>query len=508
MPSASVLLRFNLAEYVLSAGGETAEKAALVIARRGGAETWSFGEISAAVAGIGAGLQALGLPQGARVLMRLGNDVSFPLTYLGAIWGGFVPVPTSAALTATEITPICAQAAPAVIVASEGVALPEGAPCPVVREAEVMAMARGAGCAPVRGDAERAGYIVFTSGTSGRPRGIVHAHRAILARRMMAEGWYGLRGGDRMLHAGAFNWTYTLGTGLMDPWTHGATAIVPAAGTAPQDLPALIAGHEATLFAAAPGVFRQILSRAEPLPAPALRHALSAGEALPEAVREGWRARYGTEVYEALGMSEVSTFVSGAPSRPAPLGAVGYAQAGRRIAVLGPEGAQEGAATGVLAVHRSDPGLMLGYLDDPAATRAAFKGDWFVTGDHVSRAEDGAIRYLGRGDDMLNAGGYRLSPLEIEGAMMLHPAVTACAAVAQEVRPGVQIIALAYTAAKPVEEAALRAHAAGHLAAYKVPRAYYPLPLLPMAGNGKINRKALRLSGALPLGTDKEGPNP
>ena len=114
------------------------------------------------------------------------------------------------------------------------------------------------------GAPDRPAYIIFTSGTSGTSRGVIHAHRAIWARRMMVDGWYGLNADDRVLHAGAFNWTYTLGTGLMDPWTIGATALIPSGGTTPAQLPALLRNHGATIFAAAPGVYRQLLKSEMP----------------------------------------------------------------------------------------------------------------------------------------------------------------------------------------------------------------------------------------------------
>jgi acyl-coenzyme A synthetase/AMP-(fatty) acid ligase len=114
-------------------------------------------------------------------------------------------------------------------------------------------------------------------------------------------------------------------------------------------------------------------------------------------------------------MSEVSTFISASPARPAPPGASGYPQPGRRVAVLDADGAPvPRGAPGTLAVHRDDPGLFLGYLNQPEDTAARFAGDWFLTGDTVSMADDGAITYLGRDDDMMNAGGYRVSPLEVE----------------------------------------------------------------------------------------------
>jgi acyl-coenzyme A synthetase/AMP-(fatty) acid ligase len=296
-----------------------------------------------------------------------------------------------------------------------------------------------------------------------------------------------------MLHAGAFNWTYTLGTGLLDPWTAGATAIVPAAGVRPGQLPLLLRRHDATLFAAAPGVYRQMLRDAAIPALPRLRHGLSAGERLPDAVRAAWTAATGTPIHEAIGMSECSTFVSSSPARPAPPGASGHPQPGRRIAVLDGAGRPVPRGTpGTLAVHRSDPGLFLGYHGQPDETAARFAGDWFLTGDTVAMAEDGAITYLGRDDDMMNAGGYRVSPLEVEAAMAGFPGLDDCAAAEVAVRDGVGIVACFYVAAADLPEADLAAHAAAQLARYKQPRLWRRVAAVPRGANGKLLRSALR----------------
>ncbi len=471
---------FNMAAYVLGAADKTPSKTALVIAGASKAQRWRYGEIRAHVAGIATGLMERGLVPGDRVLLRLGNTVEFPLAYLGAIWAGLVPVPTSAALTVPEISAIAAELRPALVIAGEGVPLPQH-PAPVLPEAALHEM-RGE-VAPEMGDPDRLAYIIYTSGTSGRPRGVMHAHRAVWARRMMWEGWYDLREDDRLLHAGAFNWTYTLGTGLMDPWARGATAVIPAAGTAPQQLPLLLARHDATLFAAAPGVYRQMLRQHERISAPKLRHGLSAGEKLPEALRMAWETATGTGVYEALGMSECSTYVSASPARPAPAGATGYPQPGRRIRV---------GDDGQMAIHRSDPGLMLGYLDAPEETAARYDGEWFLTGDTVAEGPDGAITYLGRNDDMMNAGGYRVSPLEVEAAITTHAQISAAAAVEQEVKPGTTVIRCFYVAPEDIDETALSEFAAGCLARYKCPRIFTRIETLPANANGKVNRTLLR----------------
>jgi acyl-coenzyme A synthetase/AMP-(fatty) acid ligase len=483
---------FNLAEYVLAAGAAQPDKIALQIVRLTGAERWSYARLTAAVRGIGTGFLRAGLEPCDRLLLRLGNTVDFPLAYLGAIAVGVVPVPTSSQLTGPEITAMAGTLDPAAVVAGAGVALPDH-PARVIPAADLAAWQALPPCDWDRGSPDRLAYMVFTSGTSGRPRAVMHAHRAIWARRMMWDGWYGLTAEDRLMHAGAFNWTYTLGTGLMDPWAIGATALIPEAGIAPAQLPLLLKRFDATIFAAAPGVFRQLLKM--PVPAlPRLRHGLSAGEKMPEPTRAAWEEATGTRVYEALGMSEVSTYVSACPARPAPPGTAGFPQPGRRVAVLGDDGAPvPRGSPGELAVDAGDPGLMLGYWRAEAETAARFRDGWFLTGDTVVMEEDGAIRYLGRDDDMLNAGGFRVSPLEVERAFDAHPGIAESAAVELPVREGVSVIALCYVpAGGPLDDETLAAHGAAQLARYKQPRLFVARDALPKGPNNKLNRRALR----------------
>lgn len=483
---------FNLAAHVLSGADRHPDRIALQIVGLAGAERWSHGRLAAAVRGVGTGLLALGLAPGDRVLLRLGNSVAFPLAYLGCIAAGLVPVPTSAQLTGPEVTRAVAMIAPALIIASDGLPLPAPFPCPVLTEAALTAMETQAPCVWHMGDPDRLAYMVFTSGTTGQPRAVMHAHRAIWARRMMHQGWMGLTAEDRVLHPGAFNWTYTLGAGLLDPWTVGATALIPASGVEPAQVPLLLKRYDATIFAAAPGVYRQMLRTTIP-PLPRLRHGLSAGEALPQPLRDAWMAATGTPIFDAFGLSECSTFLSGSPDRPAPPGSTGYPQPGRRLAVLDDSGIPVPEGTpGVLAVHRSDPGLFLGYLDAPEDTAARFRGDWFLTGDTVAIGAEGAMRYLGRDDDMMNAGGYRVSPVEVEEAMQRHAGVIDCAAAEVAVRADARVIACFYTSATPLDEAALAHHAGETLARYKQPRIYVRLPTLPRGANNKLRRKELR----------------
>lgn len=479
----------NLAQHVLMAGLSCPDKLALSVIGPTQAEHWSFQRLTHAVLGTATGLLQSGLCPGDRLLMRLGNRPWFPIAYLGAIAAGIVPVPTSAQLTRSEVTRLAAQIKPAMIVAGADVALPDH-PAPILAEAALQTFPDLPPADFAQGDPERLAYIVFTSGSSGQPRAVMHAHRAILARRMMFDGWYGMTGADRLLHAGAFNWTFTLGTGLMDPWTLGATALIPAEGTALEQIPLLARHHGATILAAAPGVFRRLL-RADWQPIPTLRHGLAAGERLDPALRDAWMERTGTDLHEAMGASEISTFLSGSPARPAPPGTAGFPQPGRRVAILDDAGQPVPAGhAGDLAVRRDDPGLFLGYLDQPQDTAARFRGGWYLTGDRAMADGQGAVALLGRGDDMMNAGGFRVAPPEIEDVLAAHPQAGEVAAVELPVGPGTSVIAAFWTG--PAEPEALRALAHAQLARYKQPRDYIRLQALPRTPTGKINRRALR----------------
>jgi len=473
-----------MAAYVMAHADRCADKTALRIMHADGAsDSFDYRFLKQAILGTATGLLKRVKP-GDRIILQLSNTPEFPIAFLGAIAAGIVPVSLSSALSEIEYTQIAQTIRPALALRS---AMPDGGlTTEALRQFWELPAADFA-----FGDPNRPAYVIYTSGTSGRPTPVVHAHRAIWARQMMWDGWYGLRENDRMMHAGAFNWTFTLGTGLLDPWSIGATALIPAQEVQHNQLPALMATHKATLFAAAPGVFRRLL-RANIPPLPHLRHGLSAGEKLTSDTTESWHQETGTRVYEAFGMSECSTFISASPDRPAPPGTAGYVQKGRTVALIGPNGPVPRGNVGTIAVHKDDPGLMLGYLDQPKQTAARYQGDWFLTGDQATMNTDGAITYAGRADDMMNAGGYRVSPIEVEDALTAHPVISEAAACAVQVRTGVWVIAGFYVATDVIKEDELRRFAAERLAAYKMPRLLIARDSLPRGANNKLLRKRLR----------------
>lgn len=489
--------RFNMGAHVLRAAARTPDKDALRVLDAGGEllERWSYGALEAAVLGTAAGLRAQGLVRGERVLLRLGNVSDFPILFFGTLAAGGIAVPTSSQLTAREFAAIAADTGPAFVAADPAFETPLPPGARLLGPADWAALRETAPGLAADTAAEEPAFLIFTSGTGGRPKGVLHAHRSAWARRMMWDGWYGLGADDVMLHAGAFNWTYTLGAGLTDPWAAGATTLIATGGPTAAAWPRIAARHGPTIFAAVPGVYRQMLRAGGDLAAAfaTLRHGLTAGERMPDALAEAWVAATGKPVYEALGMSEVSTYVSAGPTVPRRASRAGRPQRGRRVAVLDEARRVVPVGTaGELAVSRHDPGLMLGYWRRPQETEAAFCGEWFLTGDRVRMDADGYVEHLGRVDEVMTALGYRVSPAEVEQALADHGAVAEVAVAELPVRADLSLIAafVVPRGAWPGEEA-LAAHAASALAAYKCPRVWIEVEALPRTANGKLLRRAL-----------------
>ncbi len=500
--------RFNMVRYCFHAAGARPEKPALLVvhdAASTNVETWTYGALEEAVLRTAYALRSsYSLGPGSRIAIRLRNRTPYALAFFGAIAGGLVPIPLSPDLTARELTFVLADSEAAAIAFDES--LPHGAFDPGLAVIPENVLARAAESGPASNyagtAAEDPAFLIYTSGTAAAPKGVLHAQRSAWGRRPMYRGWYGITPGDRLMHAGSFNWTYTLGTGLTDPWANGATAIVYTGEKEPAFWPRLMRDQGVTLFAAVPGVYRQILKYSD-VPAGSLRllrHGLTAGETLTNSVAAEWLERTGNVLYEALGQSELSTYISSAPGTPPEPGKVGRPQPGRSVAILGYEGGVEPlppGSEGLIAVHRSDPGLMLGYWRRPEEEREVFRGPWFCGGDAGTLDEDGYIAHLGRHNDLMNASGFRVSPAEVEQELAKHPAVAEVAAAEVSVRDGVSIVAAFVVTHGEYESGlaeSLASFAATVLAPYKCPKEYVFVPSLPKTPNGKIKRRELRIS--------------
>jgi acyl-coenzyme A synthetase/AMP-(fatty) acid ligase len=492
---------FNLAAFCLAENAaRRPDKTALILAGAESDRRLTYGQLDLAVRRLAAGFSSLGFPPGARVLIRLGNDLDYALSFFALIAAGLVALPASAQLTAEEVDYLLVNSG------AEAIICPQGHSAAAQKSAQVIDAAEFAKLAafPPRDYAATApddpAYLIYTSGTASRPKGVLHAQRVILGRAPMLDHWLGLSEADIVLHAGAMNWSYTLGVGLMDPFVRGASAVLYNGPPDPGVWPRLIARHKATIFAAVPGVYRQFL-REGALSAEdfsSLRHGLTAGEALAPALREKFVEKTGKPLYEALGMSEISTYISSGPGTPTRPGSPGRPQLGRRVVILPLEEGENplpAGESGLIAVHRSDPGLMLGYWRNPEAEREVFRGEWFVGGDVAEMDFDGYVWLHGRRDDLMNAQGYRVSPAEVEAVLSHAPGVADVAVAERKVRADVSVICAFIVSAggQPNEQAQalLAAHCATHLAGYKNPKKYVFVKTLPRTRNGKIARRLL-----------------
>jgi acyl-coenzyme A synthetase/AMP-(fatty) acid ligase len=496
--------KFNMARYCLARSAERSpDKVALMVvsdplAPLDEAENWTYSQLEDAVRRIAGGLQSAGLKKGDRLMIRLPNTSMYALLFFGALAAGIVPLPASTQLTNEEAEFLFVDCgARAIAIGSELTMDTGNALC--LSETDVAALMQHAPIEEyVDTLADDPAYLVYTSGTSGKPKGVLHAHRAAWGRRPMYQGWYGMNENDIVLHAGAFNWTYTLGVGLTDPWANGATTVLYNGEKDVQVWPKLLETSKATLFAAVPSLYRQVLKYCDlsEFDLSHFRHGLTAGEALSETLLTNWRQATGTDLFEALGMSECSTYISTGPGMRIRVGSPGKPQPGRSIAVLNVEGANDPldvGETGLLAIHRSDPGLMLHYWNRPEEDAAVTRGEWFVGGDLARFDADGYLWYEGRADDVMNAMGYRVSPLEVEVALTSHPNVAEVAVCELAVKADVSVIA-AFIVPKDADEvdaASVLSHAAEHLAAYKRPREVMFVDQLPRSANGKILRRVL-----------------
>jgi acyl-coenzyme A synthetase/AMP-(fatty) acid ligase len=488
----------NLARYCLARHAEdpaSAGRPAFTFVTDEGQRSWSYEQLWGQVERIGRGLLARGLVPGDRVLLRLPHSPEYALAFFGATAAGLIPIPSSPQLTEEEAAFFVDDAEPAAIVTTAAMRLPHFDGIELL--AGDLEALDGPGPLPET-DPEDAAFLIYTSGTTSHPKGVVHAHRSVHGRAFMREGWQDFRPSDVTLHAGLLNWSYTLGVGLMDPWAAGAHAMLFGGEPDPAGWPRLIERLGVTVFTAVPTIYRQVLKYGQPedTDLSALRHGLVAAEPLSPGLLDEWRERGGTELYESLGMTEVSTYISSGPSTPVRPGSPGRPQPGRRIAILPPDGGDEPLAAGevgLLAVHRSDPGLMLGYWRRPEENAVVFRGEWFTGGDLATIDEDGYVWFHGRADDVIKSFGHRLSPVEIEAALLTCPGVAEVAVVGLVIEEGKTLIT-ACAVPEPgvsLDEQALTAHAAEHLAEYKQPHQYRFVESLPRAATGKLQRSAL-----------------
>ncbi|MGZ5032159.1 MAG: acyl-CoA synthetase [Usitatibacter sp.] len=475
-------------------------------------------------------LRNLGIDAGERVLVRLPNSIEYPTAFLGSMKRGAIAVPTSTLLTAEEVEYLARDSGARAIVIDKAAWSAMGAKLGgkgalrfalLAGRGEIAQVAGVQGLdleeelaridtwsAPQRTRAADPAYLVYTSGTTGYPKGVLHSHRSLIGRMPASRYWFdfaangsdadtSVGGVDRIMHSGKFNWTYVLGSALMDPLYRGKTVIAHEGRNDAATWPRLIAKHGATIFIGVPTIYRQILQKTAFTRAdvPTLRHCMSAGEHLSDEVFGLWKERFGLDIYEAVGMSEFSYYLSQSKLRPIRPGSAGFPQPGHAIRLLDPETLREVpmGAEGMICIPEDDPGLFLRYWNLDEETAKLKHDGWFFTGDYARYDADGYLWFLGRKDDIIKSFGYRVSPYEVERVLKSHPAVADCACIAEDAGADRKLV-VAYVIPHPgsaVTPDELLAFGREHLAAYKAPKAVYLAREFPRTRNGKILRREI-----------------
>jgi benzoate-CoA ligase len=460
-------------------------------------------------------LLGLGLAQEDRVMLAHLDTIDFPAVFLGAIKAGIVPVAANTLLTTTDYRYMLEDSRVRALVVSEAL-LPAFAPLlaqmPRLQHVivsgkeghghlhlqELMAAASSA-CDPAPTVCDDACFWLYSSGSTGMPKGAVHIHSSLIqTAELYARPVLGIREDDVVFSAAKLFFAYGLGNALTFPLAVGATTVLMAERPTPAAVFKRLKEHRPTIFYGVPTLYGALLASPD-LPQPqdiALRVCTSAGEALPADLGRRWTERFGIEILDGIGSTEMlHIFLSNRPGEVR-YGTTGKPVPGYDIRLLDEQDRE--VATGEMGeLQIRGPSCATHYWNNRARSLATFVGPWTRAGDKYSRDADGYYTYGGRSDDMLKVSGMYVSPFEVEAALMTHPAVLEAAVVGREdeqklVKPQAFVVARPGTAATPALAEALKAHVKDRLAPFKYPRWVEFVAELPKTATGKIQRYKLR----------------
>lgn len=507
---------FNFGTDVVDRFAQAGDRPALIWVNAEGAEKrFSYSDISRLSARFASVLAARGIGKGDRVLVMTPRIPEWQIAMVGCLKLGAVPIPCIEMLTAKDITyRIRHSGARAVLARAEHahkfaevmdevpVRLSIGA-APGFEPLDA-AMAGGDERFPsaiVAGDDPAVLY--YTSGSTGQPKGVLHASRGIYAWRGSAIHWLDLGPQDIIWCTADVGWSKAGTSILFGPWSCGACTFFYDGPFDPKERLRLIEKYGVTVYCA-PGteLFRVVDEDVAAYDLARLRHTVSSGETLNTAVADRWRAATGLPILEAYGQTETLMTLLNYPCMPTRTGSMGLPQPGLEMDIIDAEGRRLPAGSeGDIALLTPSPQMMLGYLNDPARTAECYidgpDGRWFITGDLGVRDADGYFFHRGRRDDVINSAGYRIGPSEVENALLEHPAVQECAVIgAPHVERGEIVKAFVVLRRGIAGDADLVRDLQDHVkrvtAPYKYPRAVEFLDELPKTMTGKLQRRVLR----------------
>jgi acyl-coenzyme A synthetase/AMP-(fatty) acid ligase len=469
----------NFARDVVAAA-DPRRPALVAVSREGERREIAFGEVADRSGRLAGTLARLGVERGDVVMTLIGNRPEWAYATVGCWWLGAVPQPCTEQLRPADLRARMGKLDPrAVVVDARNLELvtQAGFDGPVlVAPDERLFGAEPPPAAEL--DPEDPALIVFTSGTAGEPKPIRHGARYLHGQRVQAEHWYGARPGDLCWCTAASGWSLSARNAFVAAWLRGAAALLHDARFDAAERLDLLERERVNVLCMSPTEYRAIAKRGQLRPLPDLRHAVAAGEPLNPEVVLTWQQAVGVSVHDGYGQTETGHLTGMPIGPPVKPGSMGKPLPGFRAWI----------DAGELVI---DPAALPTFFIDGDRERP------WRTGDRVAEDDDGYLWFEGRTDDLIISAGYRIGPVEVESALVAHPAVSEAAAVGapDEVRGQVvRAVVVLQPGFEPSDALAdeLQDHVKEQTAPYKYPRVVDFAAALPKTASGKIRRAALR----------------
>ena len=455
----------------------------------GGRREWHYGELIARSAGLSGAMAALGVERGDAVMTLAGSRIEWVLAMLACFRMGAVAMPCNPQMRRKDLEVRVRGANPKLCIGEDNLLgeLPDGVPAMTMAEIaaaldEDRPQETPADVAELSPDDPA--VTIFTSGTTGDPRGVVYPQSYLTGQRLQAEHWVGARKGELAWCTAAPGWSKSTRNVFIAPWLRGAAALIHDARFDPDERLEVIEREGVNVLCQAPTEYRILAKRTQVRPIGSLRRMVSAGEPLNPEVIRAFREAMGLGIGDGYGQTETGPVTGMRPDEddPARDGSMGRPLPGIEVRV----------ADGELQVRpETVPSFFSHYLREEP-----FEGEWWPTGDRVRQDEEGYLWFEGRDDDIIITAGYRVGPFEVESALVSHPAVAEAAAVpAPDEERGSIVRAIVVLAdGEPSEELAaeLQDHVKRVTAPYKYPRIVEFTDELPKTPSGKIRRAELR----------------